>query len=181
MGQNVYHVRGIATRGGCMAVRVLLVVAAFAVLYGCGQTNSPPEKQEKQAGAEQVAREKDENKVATKEKAASGFTKAEQKKADTAKAAASASALESASASAQGENSPAEERQRVMELECTLDRYAQENYLSVNEQQALTDKALNIKEAHMERYPNDTDYYILDAYYELGVPDYGDYCEVAGE
>jgi hypothetical protein len=163
-----------------MAVRVLLVVAAFAVLYGCGQANSPPEKQEKQAGAERVAREKDENKEATKEKVASGYTKDEHEKANTAKAA-SASASESASANAQGENSAAEDRQRVMELECTLDRYAQKNNLSVNEQQALTDKALNVKEAHMERYPNDTDYYILDAFYELGVPDYGDYCEVAGE
>ncbi len=164
-----------------MVVRILLALVAFAVIYGCGQTSSPPEKQESKKGAEQVAREKDENKEATKEKVASGYTKDEQEKADTAKAGRSASALGSAPASAQGGNSPAEERQRVMELECTLDRYAQENNLSVNEQQALTDKALNIKKAHMERYPNDTDYYILDAFYELGVPNYRDYCEVAGE
>jgi hypothetical protein len=39
-----------------MAVRVLLVVAAaFAVLYGCGQASSPVEKQEKQGGVEQAA------------------------------------------------------------------------------------------------------------------------------
>jgi hypothetical protein len=36
---GVYHVRGIATRGGCMAVRVLLMLAAYAVLYGCGQAS----------------------------------------------------------------------------------------------------------------------------------------------
>jgi hypothetical protein len=37
-----------------MAVRVLLV-AAFTVLYGCGQASSPVEKQEKQGGVEQAA------------------------------------------------------------------------------------------------------------------------------
>ena len=38
-----------------MAVRVLLVVAAaFVVLYGCGQANSPVEKQEKQDQAQPV-------------------------------------------------------------------------------------------------------------------------------
>jgi hypothetical protein len=42
-----------------MAVRVLLVLTAFAVLYGCGQASSPVEKQEKQVGAEQVAREEE--------------------------------------------------------------------------------------------------------------------------
>ena len=39
-----------------MAVRVLvLVVAAFAILYGCGQANSPGEKHQKRDGVEQVA------------------------------------------------------------------------------------------------------------------------------
>lgn len=37
-----------------MAVRVLLVLATFAVLYGCGQASSPVEKQEKQGGVEQA-------------------------------------------------------------------------------------------------------------------------------
>jgi hypothetical protein len=37
-----------------MAVRVLLV-AAFTVLYGCGQASSPVEKQEKQGDVEQAA------------------------------------------------------------------------------------------------------------------------------
>lgn len=41
-----------------MAVRVLLVLAAFAVLsavlYGCDQASSPPERQEKQAGVEEA-------------------------------------------------------------------------------------------------------------------------------
>jgi hypothetical protein len=36
-----------------MAVRILLVLAAFAVLYGCGQASSPPERQEKQRGVEE--------------------------------------------------------------------------------------------------------------------------------
>jgi hypothetical protein len=31
-----------------MAVRVLLVLRAFAILYGCGQASSPVEEQEKQ-------------------------------------------------------------------------------------------------------------------------------------
>jgi hypothetical protein len=30
---------------GIMAVRVLLVLVAFAVLYGCGQASSPVERQ----------------------------------------------------------------------------------------------------------------------------------------
>jgi hypothetical protein len=38
-----------------MAVRVLLVLAAFAVLCGCAQASSPAEKQEKQGGVEEVA------------------------------------------------------------------------------------------------------------------------------
>jgi len=37
-----------------MAVRVELVVAAFAVLYGCGQASTPVERQEKQGGMEQA-------------------------------------------------------------------------------------------------------------------------------
>jgi TolB protein len=47
----VYHVRGVATRGANMAVRILLVLADFAIFYGCGQSNSPPEQGEKE-GAE---------------------------------------------------------------------------------------------------------------------------------
>jgi hypothetical protein len=43
--------------GGSMTVRVLLVLAALAVLYGCGQASSPPERQEKQGGVEEVAPE----------------------------------------------------------------------------------------------------------------------------
>ncbi len=39
-----------------MAVRLLLALAAFAVLYGCGQTSSSVEKQEKKAGAEHADR-----------------------------------------------------------------------------------------------------------------------------
>lgn len=38
-----------------MAVRVLMVLAAFTVLYGCGQASSPVEKQEKKGGVEEVA------------------------------------------------------------------------------------------------------------------------------
>ena len=37
-----------------MAVRVLLVLAAFAALYGCGQASSPVERQEKQGGMEEA-------------------------------------------------------------------------------------------------------------------------------
>src|SRR3712207_2637125 len=38
-----------------MAVRVLLVLAALGVLYGCGQASSPPERQKKQGGLEEAA------------------------------------------------------------------------------------------------------------------------------
>jgi hypothetical protein len=38
-----------------MAVRVLLVLAALGVLYGCGQASSPPERQKKQGGVEEAA------------------------------------------------------------------------------------------------------------------------------
>ncbi len=38
--------------------RVLLVVLAFAVLYGCDQTSSPVEKQEKQGGVENTQESK---------------------------------------------------------------------------------------------------------------------------
>ena len=37
-----------------MAFRVLLVLAALAVLYGCDQASSPIENQEKKEGAEEV-------------------------------------------------------------------------------------------------------------------------------
>ena len=35
-------------------VRVLVVLAVFAVLYGCGQASSPVERQEKQGGVEEA-------------------------------------------------------------------------------------------------------------------------------
>ena len=37
-----------------MAARVLLMLTAFAVLYGCGQASSPPERREKQVGVEEA-------------------------------------------------------------------------------------------------------------------------------
>ena len=37
-----------------MAVRVLLVLAVFALLYDCGQASSPVERQEKKAGVEEA-------------------------------------------------------------------------------------------------------------------------------
>jgi hypothetical protein len=37
-----------------MAFRVLLVLVAFAFLYGCGQASSPAERQEEQGGVEQA-------------------------------------------------------------------------------------------------------------------------------
>src|SRR3712207_3261003 len=40
-----------------MAVRVLLVLSALAVLYGCGQSSSPTERQERAVGAEKAAAE----------------------------------------------------------------------------------------------------------------------------
>ncbi len=44
------------SRGESMAVRVLLVLVAFAVVYGCGRASSPAEseRQEKQAGVERT-------------------------------------------------------------------------------------------------------------------------------
>jgi hypothetical protein len=73
-----------------MAVRVLVVLAAFTVLYGCGQASSPPERQEKQGGVEEAAPEEEvENEQKEeKEKVAPGYTPEEQAKADAAKAAA---------------------------------------------------------------------------------------------
>jgi hypothetical protein len=41
-----------------LAVGLLLALAAFAVLYGCGQASSSVEKQEKKAGAEHIERTK---------------------------------------------------------------------------------------------------------------------------
>jgi hypothetical protein len=38
-----------------MALRILLVLAAFAVLYSCGQESSPVERQEQAAGVERSA------------------------------------------------------------------------------------------------------------------------------
>jgi hypothetical protein len=40
---------------GVVAVRVLLVLAVFALLYGCGQPNTPVHKQENKHGVEQAA------------------------------------------------------------------------------------------------------------------------------
>ena len=37
-----------------MVVRVLVLLAAYAVLYGCGQASSPPEHQEQGEGKERV-------------------------------------------------------------------------------------------------------------------------------
>ena len=44
-----------------MTVRVLLVMTAFAVLYGCGQVSSPVEKQEKQEGVEPESVEREQS------------------------------------------------------------------------------------------------------------------------
>ena len=52
-------------------MRVILVFAAFAVLYGCGQANSPVEKQEKRGGAKQVAPEPETEVPAVSQPAAS--------------------------------------------------------------------------------------------------------------
>jgi hypothetical protein len=41
-----------------MAIRILLVLTAFAVLYGCGQASSPVEKQERRGGVELAQGEK---------------------------------------------------------------------------------------------------------------------------
>jgi hypothetical protein len=48
-------VRGIATGGVSLVIRLLLVLVAFVVLapLGCGQASSPAERQEKRAGVEQ--------------------------------------------------------------------------------------------------------------------------------
>jgi len=40
-----------------MAVRVLLVVAAFAILYGCGKASSPPEEVQKGEGIELLSKQ----------------------------------------------------------------------------------------------------------------------------
>ncbi len=42
------------SRGQSMAVRVLLVLVAFAVVYGCGRASLPAEREEKQVGAERT-------------------------------------------------------------------------------------------------------------------------------
>ena len=49
-GHDVYHVRGVATRGGNMAARILMVVAVLMALYGCGQS---PETADSFEGVEQ--------------------------------------------------------------------------------------------------------------------------------
>lgn len=46
-----------AINGGSLALRVLLVLAAFALLYGCTQASSPPERQEKKGSGEQTGNE----------------------------------------------------------------------------------------------------------------------------
>jgi Tol biopolymer transport system component len=48
----VYYVCGVATRGANIAVRVLLVLAALVVFYGCDQPSSPPEQGERDGGVE---------------------------------------------------------------------------------------------------------------------------------
>jgi hypothetical protein len=54
MPQQQVSTRKIAW-GGTVALRILLVLAAFAVLYGCAQgSSSPVEKQEKGAGVEEA-------------------------------------------------------------------------------------------------------------------------------
>jgi predicted outer membrane repeat protein len=49
--RKAYYVREVATRRENMAVRILLVLAVFAISYGCGQSSSLPEQGEK-GGAE---------------------------------------------------------------------------------------------------------------------------------
>ena len=42
--RHVYHVRRVATRGGSMAVRVLLVLAALSMLAACGEAAQEQDK-----------------------------------------------------------------------------------------------------------------------------------------
>jgi hypothetical protein len=50
--RNVYHVRGVAIRGENVAVRVLLVVTVFTILYGCGKASPPSEEAQKGGSTE---------------------------------------------------------------------------------------------------------------------------------
>lgn len=59
----MYHVRGVAIRGGNMAVRILLVVAVSIVFCGCSQPAAPPEQAEKEGVEEAVEETPDGEKI----------------------------------------------------------------------------------------------------------------------
>ena len=51
LGRRVYDVRGAATRGGNMAVRVLIAAMTLVTFYGCGQSSPAPAESEKEGAS----------------------------------------------------------------------------------------------------------------------------------
>jgi hypothetical protein len=156
------------------------ILVVLVLLAGCGQVNSPAERQEKKAGVEQAVQE-------PKEKKRAEDAHMSQAEIDAAKAAAAdVEVTHSAGASARSKaqragsfaRGPAtqKERTRIEELNCRLERYAYEQGMSQKEKRAFS-RELADYVMHSEHEETDA----WDAADALGVPRYGNYCKVGGE
>jgi hypothetical protein len=169
-----------------MAVRFLLVLTALGVFYGCGQASSPPERQEKQGGVEEVAPEEVEapEKVAENEQAqgatdskppGEGGLSQQQRVEKYGPHRGSASVHGSASATSGSQSLPAGYSYETWVALCRWMEYG------VGMSTKEFAKYSNDLTAHANRYkkshPDATDQEVLDSY---GVPRYADTCDRAG-
>jgi hypothetical protein len=121
-------------------VRVLLVLTAFAVLLcGCGQPNTPVQKQEKKHGLEQAAPKKPATRVqAVTEPAASK----------------PAPAPEPTTPSTNASGAMSDEQAAVAEAYCRMVTYASEKDMSQQEVSTFIDKTTQRSVKEMEDHPS---------------------------
>ena len=151
-----------------MAIRVLLLVAAFAALCGCGEASSPPERQEEQVGVEEPKPKEGKEQATVKcedfisREAAQEYLDTRATEADTKVidpddngnacdegaylfASGAANAQSSASASAQASGSvvagvTGDERAEQAEGSCRVATYASEENMSQQQANAFSER-----------------------------------------
>jgi hypothetical protein len=166
--RKVYHLHEKCLREGSTVVRVLLVLTAFAVLLcGCGQENTPVQKQEKKHGVEQAA-----SKPATEVKAVTEPSVSKP-----------APAPEPAAPSATAPNARilSGEQAALAEAYCRMVTYASKSGMSQQEVRAFIDQATQRSVKEMEDDPSlSAGAAGNEALDDLEVPRYTQ-CEVGGD
>jgi hypothetical protein len=136
--------------------RVLLILSVLAVLYGCGQADSPVEKKEKRQGVE--AKPEATTVKPEKHKKRADATEAQ----PTTTSSASASASSSAGSASAGSAKLSDARPSAYTEECRIETYANEHGMSPDQFGAtVADKMIDTNDMNVT--------HALDA---MGVPNY---------